>query len=67
METRKHTKLLMDRVDDQWQPKKEDHGAHYMRTLIRDLLNFMSEDEVKEFCTQYGYIEETEESEEDAE
>ena len=33
METCKHTKLLMDRVDDQWQPKKDDQGAHYMRNL----------------------------------
>ena len=68
METRKYTRLLMARVDDQWVPEKGGDGDHYMRNLIRDLLNFMSEDDVKEFCTQYEYIEETEESgEEDTE
>lgn len=54
----------MERVDDQWQPKKDDQGAHYMRNLIRDLLNFMSENDVKEFCEQYEYTEEEEIEEE---
>jgi hypothetical protein len=64
MDTRKHTKLLMERVDDQWQPKKDDQGSHYMRNLIRDLLDFMSESDVEEFCDQYGYNEYADEEEE---
>ena len=55
METRKTTKSLLEQVEQ---------GLFQNETLIRELLCFMSESEVKEFCEQYGYIEETEETEE---
>ena len=56
METRKTTKWLLNQVEQ---------GLFQNETLIRDLLNFMPESDVKEFCDQYGYTEEIEEEEEE--
>ena len=56
METRKYTKLLLNRVSE---------GSFHKETLIRDLLNFMSEDDVKEFCEHYDLAETEEETEEE--
>ena len=54
METRKTTKWLLDQVEQ---------GLFDNEKLILDLLNFMSESDVDQFCAQYGYEEEIEEEE----
>jgi hypothetical protein len=52
--TRKHTRYLLEQVEQ---------GRFDNETLIRDLLNFMSESDVKEFCEQYDYGDNTDEDE----
>ena len=56
METRKTTKWLLDQVEQ---------GLFQNETLIRELLCFMSESEVKEFCEHYDLAETEEETEEE--
>ena len=58
METRKHTKWLLEQVDN---------GLFDQYSLILNLLNFMSESDVEQFCEQYGYNAVVEESEEETE
>ena len=58
METRKTTKWLLDQVEQ---------GLFHNETLIRDLINFMSESDVDRFCAQYGYEESEDEESEDEE
>ena len=58
METRKHTKWLLERVDNE---------LFDQYSLILNLLNFMSESDVEQFCEQYGYNAVVEESEEETE
>jgi len=55
METRAFTKLLLAMVENGL-----DKDA-----LILNLLNYMSESDVKDFCDQYGYTEESEEESEE--
>ncbi len=53
---RKYTSLVLDFVDQ---------GVLDQKTLIRDLLCWMDESEVKEFCEKYELIEEEEDETDD--
>jgi hypothetical protein len=53
--SRKYTNMLLEMA--------EEGGALDSYVMIRDLLNYLSEAEVKDFCEQYGYIQEEEEDE----
>ena len=53
--SRKYTNMLLERA--------EEYGELESYRMIRDLLNYLSEAEVKDFMEQYDYIEEEEEEE----
>ena len=55
---REYTNKLLEMAE-------ENGPTSFQYQMIRDLLNFLSEDEAKQFAEQYGYIEEEDEEEDD--
>lgn len=45
---RRVTELFFEQIEE---------GLYYKEDVIRDLLNWMSEDEVQEFCVRNEYLE----------